>query len=334
MFAPAFWYKPKPTLTALALWPLSTVYGLVADLHGKQRARAPYYAGVPVISVGNLTVGGTGKTPMVQWLAEHYARRGHMVAVISRGHGGQCRMPIQVSSRLHTAEEVGDEPLAMARHFEGKSIAVWVGRNRPAVVRRAEQAGATLMILDDGFQRRDVARDVDILVLNGQQGGYPPAVWGNKFVMPAGPLRERLRNRKRAHFAVILNEPQVGPGEPLPFYGLSTFRLKTELDPVAVKRLEGQQLVAFAGIGQPEKFVRGLADVGLMPVAAMAFPDHHAYTATNMAYLKARAAELKATLVTTEKDAVKLPEGFAEVVKLRVVGPAVDDLLAEIASRI
>jgi tetraacyldisaccharide 4'-kinase len=333
MFAPSFWYQPKPSLTAWALWPLSVVYGAVAELHGKSRAKNPYYAGVPVISVGNITVGGTGKTPVVQWLAAHYAARGHMVAVISRGYGGQCVMPLQVSNRLHSAEEVGDEPLAMARHFEGMSVSVWVGRNRPAVVRRAEQAGATLMILDDGFQRRDVARDVDMLVLNGAQG----SVWGNGLCMPAGPLRERLNNRKRAHFAVVLNEPvqtSANPLAPLPYYGLPAFRLVTEPTPETILPLKDQPLIAFAGIGHPEKFVRMLAQYGLTTVAAMAFPDHHVYTPANLAYLKARAAEVKAVLVTTEKDAAKLPEGFAEVVKLRVGGPGAEDVLAEIRSRI
>lgn len=327
MFAPAFWYKKKPTLMANALWPLAAAYAAVATLHGKRRAHQPYFAGVPVISVGNLVVGGTGKTPVVQWLASHYATQGHQVAILSRGYGGQATQPMRVSERLHTAQEVGDEPFALARHFTGAAVSVWVGRNRAAVARRAEEAGATLLILDDGFQRRDVARNCDILVLNGAQENP----WGNGLTLPAGPLREPFYHRTRADFAIVLNEPE-SPN--LPYYGLPAYRLTTHLTEASLAPLRGKPLVAFAGLAHPEKFMKSLAAHGLTLAAAIAFPDHHAYTPKNLAYLRQRAAELKARLVTTTKDAAKLPQGFAHVAELELTGPQQADILLEINQRL
>jgi tetraacyldisaccharide 4'-kinase len=302
-------------------------YAGVAHLNGLRRARNPYFAAVPVISIGNLVVGGAGKTPVVQWLAGYYAARGHQVAIVSRGYASQATTPFQVNQRCHTAEEVGDEPLALASHFTGTSVSIWVGRNRPAVVRRAEQAGATLILLDDGFQRRDVARNIDILVLNGAQG----KAWGNGLPMPAGPLRETLPNRSRAHFAIVLNEPAQTP---LPYYGLPAYRLATQPQPETITPLLGKPVVAFAGLAHPEKFMHTLVQSGVKLAAAIAFPDHHAYTASNLAYLKNRATNAGAVLATTEKDAVKLPAGFAHTVSLTLTGPARADLLSELNERL
>lgn len=331
MLAPRFWYNPSPTLTAYALWPMAMLYGATAALHGKMRARNPYYAAVPVISVGNLVVGGAGKTPLVQWLAAHYSNHGKQVAIISRGYGGQAVMPLQVNPRLHTAAEVGDEPLALATHFMRaevtSAVSIWVGHNRPAVVRRAEQAGATLIILDDGFQRRDVARHADILVLNGAQ----TSVWGNGLPLPAGPLREFLGNRSRASFAVVMNEP---PSPQIPYYGLPAYRLVTQPTEASLAPLRNHPVVAFAGLADPGKFMQTLVANGIQLAAAIAFPDHHAYTGANLAYLRKRATDAGAVLATTTKDAVKLPAGFANVVELTLGGTSRADLLTELNGRL
>ena len=325
MFAPRFWYAPTPGPIALALGPLAMVYAAAARLHGALRARRAYYAGVPVISVGNLVVGGAGKTPVVQWLAAHYASQGHQVAILSRGYGSRATLPQQVNPRLHSAAQVGDEPLALAQALSGQSCMVWVGRNRPALARRAEESGATLLILDDGFQRRDVARNCDILILNGQ------SPWGNGLPLPAGPLREPLAARSRAHFAIVINE---SPHTHLPYYGLPAYRLATQLTAASIAPLRGQPLVAFAGLAHPEKFMRSLAAEGLTLAAAIAFPDHHTYTPKNLAYLRQRAAEAKAQLVTTSKDAARLPPAFAHVAQLELIGPQKTDILTEINQRI
>lgn len=324
MFAPRFWYKRRPTPAALLLTPLAVLYGTASALKGALRARNPYYAAVPVISVGNLTVGGAGKTPVVQWLAGWLAAQGHQVAIVSRGYGGNLAgQPTQVNPRFHTPAMVGDEPLLLATHFTNQPVMVWVGRHRPTAVRRAEQAGATFILLDDAFQRRDVARNLDILVLNGS-GGLP---WGNGLPMPAGPLREFLSARKRASFALVLNEK---PQQPLPYYGVTAYRLNTMATEGSIAPLRGRKLVAFAALAHPEKFIATLVQHRLTVKAAIAFPDHHLYTPQNLEYLRMRAHTAGAKLVTTSKDAVKLPPHFAHVVDITLAGPGMADFVAEL----
>jgi tetraacyldisaccharide 4'-kinase len=324
MFAPRFWYKPRLTVPALLLWPLGMAYGAASWLKGHARARNPYYAGVPVISIGNLVVGGAGKTPVVQWLAGWLAAQGHQVAIVSRGYGGSLGdQPTQVNPRFHNATMVGDEPLLLASHFANRAVAVWIGRNRPAAVRRAEQAGATVILLDDAFQRRDVARNLDVLVLNGSEG----APWGNGLPMPAGPLREFLSARRRASFALVLNEH---PAQPLPYYGVPAYRLNTVATEASIAPLRGKKLLAFAALAHPEKFIATLVQQRLHIKAAIAFPDHHLYTGANLNYLATRARDAGAQMVTTSKDAVKLPPGFAHVVHITLSGPGMADFLTEI----
>lgn len=326
MFAPGFWFASRPTPLAAALRPLACVYAAMAACHGRLRARRAYYAGVPVVSVGNLTVGGAGKTPVIAWLGGYFAAQGLSVAVVSRGYGGSdTRWPVQVRPGFHTAAQVGDEPLQLARMFAGKSISVWVGRDRPAVVRRAEEAGCGLILLDDGFQRRDVARQVDILVVDGRNP------WGNGLPLPAGPLREPLAARVRASFALVLDEP---PEKANTFYGLPAYRLGVHALPQAVRALADRPLLAFAGIATPAKFFDTLRCNSLHVAETLAFQDHHPYTPADLAFLRKRAAQLGATLVTTAKDGAKLPPGFAEVLPITLGGPDSLDILEDIRRRL
>jgi tetraacyldisaccharide 4'-kinase len=326
MQTPAFWYAPEPTWLAQALRPLAWLYGHAATLHGTLRARRPYYAAVPVISVGNLTVGGSGKTPLVEALARHFARLGHQVAVVSRGYGGrETRWPLQVDIHRHDARQVGDEPLMLARTLADEAVAVWVGRNRPATVRRAEEAGATLIILDDAFQRRDIGRNADILVIDGPRG------FGNGLPLPAGPLREPLAARARAHFAVVIDESAARPNA---WYGLPAYRLNLHPDATALAALKGQKMVAFAGIGDPAKFFALLASHNLDVVEQFPFPDHHRYTARDLANLHRAARHHQARLVTTAKDAAKLPPAFAAVLPVSAGGPDWPAILADLAPRL
>lgn len=316
---PAFWYRQEKTLAARLLSPLGWLYGQAATLHGAYRARRAYFAAVPVISVGNLVVGGAGKTPLTLLLAQHFAAQGHQVAIVSRGYGGTQRLPFQVSPATHTASMVGDEPLMLAQALAGTSAAVWIGRNRPAVVRRAEQAGATLILLDDGFQRRDVARQANILVI-GAQG------FGNGLCLPAGPLREPLAARTRASFAVVINEPQAHTGT---FYGVTAYRLQGSI-PAA--NLPKGPLVAFAGTAHPSAFFQSLKAAGATVVEAIPFPDHHAYTAADLTRLSTRANTQGARLITTAKDAPKLPAGFAHTAPYTLTGPDLPQLLTHLTT--
>lgn len=312
------WYQKKPTPLAQALQPLAWLYGTAAHAHGAWRARHAHYAGVPVISVGNLVVGGAGKTPLTQLLAQHFAQAGHQVAIASRGYGGTTTQPLAVLPRTHTAREVGDEPLMLARAMAHLPVQVWVGRHRPSVVTRAEQAGATLIILDDGFQRRDVARTADILVIDG------PTAFGNGLTLPAGPLREFLAARTRAHFAVVINEPAAATNT---FYGLTTYRLQSSLSHA---HLPAGPLVAFAGIANPSKFFTALRHTGAKLAETIPFPDHHRYTAQDLKTLTATTQAHNATLVTTSKDATKLPHGFAHPLPLHLHGPDLPQLLTHL----
>lgn len=314
MHAPAFFNQPNPTPLALALSPLAALYGAAARFHGQKRAKAAYYAGVPVIGVGNIVMGGSGKTPLTMALAQHYANQGLQVAIVLKGYKGtESRLPLQVRPE-HTATQVGDEAFMLAQSLP-RHVQVWVGQHRPSVVRRAEQAGARLILLDDAFQRRDVARQANILVLHG------PHPFGNSLCLPAGPLREPLEGRTRADFAIHFNAPPLAPHEAPPYYGLTTYRLTLASAAADMAPLKGKPIVAFAGIGHPEKFFEALRAGGLTLAHTVPLPDHAAYTPKRLAHLQALARQHGATLVTTAKDASKLPAGFAAVVKAEVQGP-------------
>jgi tetraacyldisaccharide 4'-kinase len=321
MYAPAFYALPHPTPLALALAPLGALYGWVAQRHGAWRERNAYYAAIPVIGIGNIVAGGSGKTPLVAALAQHYAAQGHQIAVVLRGYKGrESQRPLQVTFQ-HSAQQVGDEA-AMLFTMLPSNVQVWVGKHRPSVVRRAEQAGATLIVLDDAFQRRDVARQADVLVFNGT---HP---FGNGLCLPAGPLREPTAGVSRAHFAVHFNAPVLAPHEAPAFYGTTTYRLNVTPDKTDIEALKGKRLAAFAGIGQPEKFFNTLRNAGLNVVATQNLPDHCTYPAARLQALQAWAAEHNATLVTTTKDTVKLPEGFAANIGIAVGGEDWENVIA------
>lgn len=325
MKSPSFWWHQEPTLTARLLTPLAILYANAAEIRGKRQAKKAYYPAVSTISIGNLTVGGAGKTPLTIWLAEHFAAAGEQVAIISRGYkGAENNHPTRVDIHTHTARQVGDEPLEMARHFANKPVAVWVCRNRPQAARRAEQAGATLLLLDDGFQRRDIARNINILAINGRNP------WGNGLPLPAGPLRENLDARNRASFAIVLDEPQEKTNR---YYGLEAYRLATVPQPETLAKLKGP-LIAFAAIAHPEKFFETLRQANCNVLEKISFPDHHTYTETDLTLLENHARNARASLVTTAKDATKLPAGFAHILTTTLNGSDSENILQEINLRL
>ena len=326
---PAFWYVPA-TLPALALLPLAAVWRLGAAVHGKWRALHKTWLSVPVVSVGNISVGGTGKTPVVAFLAAHFASKAggqpaQQVAVVLRGYGGQQRAPYRLMGH-ETAADVGDEACMLYRQLQHLPVQVWVGHNRLNTARRAEQAGAGLIILDDGFQARHIARAYDLVVIDGQ------VMFGNGLPLPAGPLREPKGALKRASQLLVLN-PQSQPGghSSPSWLGTPAYRAFVQPHAAVVKQLASTPLVAFAGLGRPQKFFESLKTAGLSVKDAVPFPDHHPYTAADLAQLGALAKQHKAQLITTHKDAVRLPAGFnTHVMPATLRGDDLTDLLNDI----
>jgi len=294
--APSFWYQPRLSGLARVLLPLSWLYGVGVWLH--RSTTRPLWLPVPVISIGNITLGGTGKTPVVIGLARALQQRGYAVAVLLRGYGTKRREPMLVTPGESYAE-VGDEALEYAHQLE--QVQIWVGSNRRLGARLAIDQGATLLLLDDGLQHWPLARDLDVSVLDAQHG------LGNGQVFPAGPLREPASQLGRADL-LVLTGTGVGSGGPaqLPWPSQKPrCCLHFQLD--VPHGLQGRPLVAFCGIGLPQKFFQALGALGLRVIAQESFPDHHPYAEAELEHLLAVAQAQGAVLVTTSKDANRLP---------------------------
>ena len=251
----------------------------------------------PVISVGNLSMGGTGKTPLVAWLSTHLAACGLRVAIVSRGYGGRAKGVTRAT--IHSrASEVGDEPLLLARRAQAT---VFVGKDRVAASRRAVEEGADLVLTDDGLQHLRLVRDCEIVVIDGQRG------FGNGCVLPRGPLRESARRLRRVN-AVVVNGP-LKPGFSLPSFVTHTafnMRLRPgDARPVAgngalrsLSSFRGTGVHAVAAIGNPQRFFDMLRDAGLT-LYEHPLPDHHPFKSGDLNFGD------NLPVLMTEKDAVK-----------------------------
>ncbi|WP_407066078.1 tetraacyldisaccharide 4'-kinase [Acetobacter sp.] len=309
MNAPAFWFRPPGLLSGL-LNPLAVIVGLVAT--GRRR-RSGWRASVPVLCVGNLTVGGTGKTTTVLDLVHRLHQRGVAVHCLTRGYRGQAvkgQTPLRVNPARHTAEDVGDEPLLLAA-----AAPCWVGPDRAASARAAIAAGATFLIMDDGFQNPGLHKDFSFVLVDGAVG------FGNQRVLPAGPLREPLDTGLAAANAIVITGQDLcGVEKNLSDrvrYPILKAGLRMEQ---SIATLRHEKVIAFAGLARPDKFFACLNEQGVVPVKAVPFPDHHVFTATDLAHLSNLAAQYCARLVTTPKDAARLPETFCEKILIVNVG--------------
>jgi len=309
MHAPDFWAEDGTLATLLA--PLGAGYDLAGRL---RRALVPSVsADIPVICVGNLVAGGAGKTPVVLALVEALAARGAAVHCLSRGYRGRTPGPRRVEAARDSAAEVGDEALLLAR-----AAPSWVARDRAAGARAAIAAGAQVLVLDDGFQNPALAKDLSLVVVDGAYG------FGNRRVMPAGPLRETVaRGLARADAVVLLGRDERNLGVALGS-GLPVLTAKIAPRPGS-ESLAGRKTLAFAGIGRPEKFFATLVELGAELAETRAFPDHHPYSAGELQGLRERAQALGAALVTTEKDAVRLTPEQRDGIEVLAVAVAWDD---------
>jgi tetraacyldisaccharide 4'-kinase len=301
MQPPDFWRNPpnRPGISAHLLGPLAQIWRWASK---RRLARGPWNKiGIPLICVGNINIGGTGKTPTVIALATRLKEMGRNPHVVSRGFGGSIMGPVQVVERQHKANEVGDEPLLLAAFCP-----TWVAKDRHAGALAAKAAGADVILLDDGFQNPGLAKDISIVVVDAVAG------FGNGRVFPAGPLRELpAEGLARADAVLVIGPPKARArfleqnpmGEPPALLG-ELKPLETGMD------WKGTKVLAFAGIGRPEKFFATVKSLGADIIQAEALADHQPLTRRLMARLESDAFFKGAQMVTTEKDATRLPEEF------------------------
>ncbi|MDR0776481.1 MAG: tetraacyldisaccharide 4'-kinase [Azonexus sp.] len=315
------WFAQRRLMPALwFLLPLAALFFLLAQL--KRRLTRPQRLPVPVVVVGNITVGGAGKTPLTLWLAERLREKGRRPGIVSRGYGGNNATPRAVAADDAPAE-VGDEPLLLARR---SGVPVWIGRDRAAAGRAllAAHPEVDLLLCDDGLQHHRLARDVELAVFDDRGAG-------NGYLLPVGPLREPLARLSTVD-AVVCN----GAADPRLPAAVKRFDMRLQAgafyrlgDPQQIcqpAQLAGRRLHALAGIGDPERFFRTLEVLGLT-FSRHPFPDHHAYTAADLAFAAA------GVLLMTEKDAVKcagLTAGEAWVLPVEAeLSPALVELILE-----
>lgn len=296
MKGPHFWSagldpssREAAPLTRALLTPLTWLY--LWGFNRKLANAVPERVSAKVICVGNLTAGGAGKTPVAEAIRERIAARGLRAATLSRGHGGRAPGPLKVDPSAQTFRDVGDEPLLLAATGEA-----WIGRDRVAAAKAMVSAGVQAILMDDGHQNPSLAKDFTFIVIDAS------APFGNGHVLPKGPLREPVASGLARADAVIL----MGEG-PVPAKVAASGKPVLRAHLKATDAAPSGPLVAFAGIGRPQKFFDSLKAAGADVKDEVPFADHHPYTGGDLSLLKDLAARDSARLITTSKDHVRLP---------------------------
>lgn len=317
MREPHFWRNIDPKSRAaapLTRWLLSPIAALYARAGARRIEKSqPYDCGRPVICIGNLTLGGAGKTPVVEAVRRYLTDKGVRAASLSRGYGGSLQGPVKVNAETHAAPEVGDEPLMLATAGES-----WISRKRVDGARAMVADGVEVIVMDDGHQNPDLKKTASVVVVDVSEP------FGNGFVFPKGPLREPVAAGLARADAVVLMGDGETPEE-VAASGLPVWRARLR----AANDLPAGNYVAFAGIGRPERFFDSLRSrAGLILKETVPFADHHVYSAGDLSYLGKLAKERGAKLVTTAKDHVRLPKDFAAGVSVARVQASFDDKAA------
>jgi len=296
---PRFWAEDG--FLARLLTPFSLPYWAAAA--ARHCFSSPQDAGIPVICIGNLVAGGAGKTPVALSLGARLSAVGYAIAFLTRGHGGSLTGPVRVQPNTHQADEVGDEALLLA-----ETAPTWVARDRVAGAAAAREAGAELIIMDDGFQNPSLGKTLSLVVIDGGFG------FGNRRLHPAGPLREPVESGlRRADATVLIGEDRKHIAATLP-PDLPVLRADVVAE-IGKHLKPGDRVHGFAGIGRPKKFHESLKGLDLDVTGFQAFADHHAFSTTEMDNLLAAESNTGAQLVTTAKDHVRLPKSFKDKVE-------------------
>lgn len=310
MREPGFWHRP-PSLVSRLLLPIAAIYGNIA---AARMQKAGTTVGVPVLCVGNYHMGGAGKTPTTLALVALLREFGEIPVVLSRGYGGRLQGPVQVDPSRHSAADIGDEPLMMARR-----VPVVVARDRTDGAALACALGATVILMDDGFQNPALTKDASLIVVDSHRS------IGNGSVFPAGPLRAPLPLQvARTDALVVVGDGAAADGlaQQITTKGGVVLRARLVPEPASVEALRGRRVLAFAGIGDPARFVATLRDCGVEVVEQRSFADHHPFTAEELAELAAAAKRDGLTLVTTEKDMARI-DGAQQALGVEIVPFAV-----------
>jgi tetraacyldisaccharide 4'-kinase len=307
MREPAFWWR-KPGLRAALCSPLAAAYGAVA---AARMARRGVQASLPVLCVGNFTLGGAGKTPTVIAIASMLAENGERPFCLTRGYGGTAAGPKLVDAHADHSSEVGDEALLLAR-----AAPTIVARDRPGGAALAHSHGATVALMDDGLQNASLVKDFTLAVVDGRRG------IGNGKVFPAGPLRAPLAAQLARIDALLVVGEETGARELVAAArrrGLPVLHGRLVPDAAAGAALKGRKVLAFAGIGDPEKFFLSARQAGIAVAETRAFPDHHRFSAEEAARLMMEAEHDGLALLTTEKDRARMAgDALTETLAARV----------------
>ena len=295
---PHFW--TELSWQSVILFPVSYIWRF--GHYAQQKILNTKETEIPVICVGNLTVGGSGKTPVVITLCRFLSGIGKSTSILTRGFGGKEKGPIFVSTNLHQSLDVGDEPLMMAH-----SLDVCVSRNRPLGANHIlDKKKYDCIVMDDGLQNPTLKKDLNIAVFDGKFG------IGNGFLLPAGPMRQKLEVGIQNIDLVIFNgKDETGLGQKIPPH-IPIFTGELQPDEEIVEKMKNRRVYGFAGIGNPSRFFKTLNNIGADLVGEAHFADHHPYTDADLTQLYEEAMQSGAELVTTQKDWMRLPTDWRD----------------------